>query len=128
MKPQTNSRTAKLTTAHWLIFLGSLLSPLLTDFTAVHAFQTSDNPAATSKFAAPKPSFNAKSPKKSSTEKGMQWEVSQANKGFGVRLWEHLSQKPKDDVKSWFVERGNKKGVPFSESIDSFRAQKKILS
>eukprot|EP00541_Cyclophora_tenuis_P014597 CAMPEP_0116578240 /NCGR_PEP_ID=MMETSP0397-20121206/21590_1 /TAXON_ID=216820 /ORGANISM="Cyclophora tenuis, Strain ECT3854" /LENGTH=344 /DNA_ID=CAMNT_0004107595 /DNA_START=720 /DNA_END=1755 /DNA_ORIENTATION=+ len=42
-------------------------------------------------------------------------------------LWNMLTQKAKDDVKAWFVERGDKKGVPFAALIDYFRSHQSVV-
>ena len=42
-------------------------------------------------------------------------------------LWDVLTRKAKDDVKAWFVERGNKKGVPFGALIEYFRTHQETV-
>lgn len=43
------------------------------------------------------------------------------------RVWGNLKQKVKDDVKQWFVERGNRKGVTFETLIAFHREHRNTL-
>ena len=58
---------------------------------------------------------------------GMTDLLKNARKSRISPLWSALTQKAKDDVKLWFVDRANKKGVPFSKLIDFFRAHRGVV-
>jgi ubiquinone/menaquinone biosynthesis C-methylase UbiE len=43
------------------------------------------------------------------------------------QTWDDLTQKRKDDVKSWFIKRGENRGVPFTESYSYFDSKLAVI-